>query len=155
MSDKGQSNGSDESFEVYEPGRRDFLKVSGAAAAVVMFGVSCARQVTQGTFPIEEASALTVGSARLVEAGPFIIARDEDGLYAMSALCTHMGCTLTVDGERLPCPCHGSVFDANGQVVHGPARAPLDHYSVTVDGGAVSVDTTQVVPASTRVAAEG
>lgn len=54
--------------------------------------------------------------------------RDESGeLHAVSATCTHKGCTVTWNNaERTwDCPCHGSIFAADGSVIHGPARKPL------------------------------
>tara|TARA_A100001391_G_C5084492_1_gene280821 strand:+ start:64955 stop:66493 length:1539 start_codon:yes stop_codon:yes gene_type:complete len=54
--------------------------------------------------------------------------RDEkDGLYQVSAVCTHMGCLVgwnPVD-KTWDCPCHGSRFDYDGSVIHGPASKPL------------------------------
>ena len=54
--------------------------------------------------------------------------RDEDGgLHAVSAACTHKGCTVTWNNaeKTWDCPCHGSIFAADGSVIHGPARKPL------------------------------
>lgn len=54
--------------------------------------------------------------------------RDDVGeTRAVSAACTHMGCTLSWNNvERTwDCPCHGSIFAADGSVIHGPARMPL------------------------------
>lgn len=47
--------------------------------------------------------------------------------YAISATCTHFGCTVAWKSEqkRFVCPCHGSQFDDQGRVVHGPARRNL------------------------------
>jgi glycine/D-amino acid oxidase-like deaminating enzyme/nitrite reductase/ring-hydroxylating ferredoxin subunit len=55
--------------------------------------------------------------------------RDPSGqLRAVSATCTHLGCTVAFnDAEKSwECPCHGSRFDVDGQVLQGPATAPLD-----------------------------
>lgn len=54
--------------------------------------------------------------------------RDDEGeLHAVSATCTHMGCTVAFnDAERTwDCPCHGSRFDVDGTVLDGPANSPL------------------------------
>ena len=55
--------------------------------------------------------------------------RDEQGtVHAVSSVCTHMGCTVEWnDGERSwDCPCHGSRFGCDGEVLHGPATRPLE-----------------------------
>lgn len=59
--------------------------------------------------------------------------RDDQGsLHAVSATCTHMGCTLRWNtAERSwDCPCHGSRFDADGKVLHGPAVVDLKKMDV-------------------------
>lgn len=52
---------------------------------------------------------------------------DEGSLHAFSASCTHKGCTVTWNNadSTWDCPCHGSVFERDGTVIHGPAREPL------------------------------
>ncbi len=54
--------------------------------------------------------------------------RDEKGaVHAVSAACSHMGCLLgwNETDRTWDCPCHGSRFDWNGSVLHGPAVTPL------------------------------
>lgn len=53
-----------------------------------------------------------------------------------SAKCTHQGCTVNPVGNRLNCPCHGSVFEAStGDVVSGPAPSPLEKVAAKVESG--------------------
>jgi Rieske Fe-S protein len=55
--------------------------------------------------------------------------RDEEGrLVAVSATCTHLGCQVNWNrAERSwDCPCHGSRFAVDGQVLEGPAVHPLE-----------------------------
>jgi cytochrome b6-f complex iron-sulfur subunit len=55
--------------------------------------------------------------------------------YGISAKCTHLGCTVEWNPEEniFACPCHGSRFDANGQVTNGPAGEPLARVTVTTN----------------------
>ncbi|MCW2974038.1 MAG: [Fe-S]-binding protein [Thermoleophilia bacterium] len=61
------------------------------------------------------------------------VARDEAGeLHAVSATCTHLGCLVHHDAERAcwQCPCHGSRFTLQGEVLQGPATKPLEQLDV-------------------------
>lgn len=52
-------------------------------------------------------------------------------LLVLSLTCSHLGCSVqwTPSKKTFNCPCHGSIFNIDGHVVHGPATAPLSHYS--------------------------
>jgi Rieske Fe-S protein len=65
--------------------------------------------------------------------------RDDTGFYALSLVCTHLGCTVVVTEEALSCPCHGSRFDLKGAVLTGPADRPLTRMHVEVRGDKVEV----------------
>ncbi len=85
--------------------------------------------------------------------GAFWLIRDGGGIYAMTAICTHQGCTVGQGGGAFACPCHGSQFNLDGIATQGPATAPLNHFAVTEPtlGGPLQVDTSQVVSAATRL----
>lgn len=86
--------------------------------------------------------------------GDFFLIRDAAGIYAMTAVCTHMGCIIgSPVGTRITCPCHSSVYDLNGGNLVGPASAPLSHFAVSeaTPGGVLIVNTAQVVAASLRM----
>ena len=54
--------------------------------------------------------------------------RDEQGqLHTLSPLCTHLGCSVVWNAaeKSWDCPCHGSRFGYDGQVIHGPAVKPM------------------------------
>jgi thiosulfate dehydrogenase (quinone) large subunit len=68
-----------------------------------------------------------------------IVLRRPDGkLYAVSAVCTHAGCTLRYSRDTLTCPCHNSTFDIRtGAPERGPARRPLARAQVVERGGRI------------------
>jgi len=65
--------------------------------------------------------------------------RDAGGFYALSLVCTHLGCTVVVTEDSLSCPCHGSSFDRQGRVLKGPADRSLVRLKVEARGDFVDV----------------
>ena len=76
------------------------------------------------------------------------IVRQEEGIYAIFAKCTHLGCTprwLAAE-NKFKCPCHGSGFYKSGLNFEGPAPRPLDRLKVTVgDDGQLVVDKSKIL----------
>jgi len=73
---------------------------------------------------------IEAGAGGVIEQGKQKIAvwKDDDGTpHALSAACTHKGCTVTWNNadRTWDCPCHGSMFTCDGKVIHGPATEPL------------------------------
>ncbi|MBW4463804.1 MAG: Rieske 2Fe-2S domain-containing protein [Nodosilinea sp. WJT8-NPBG4] len=64
-----------------------------------------------------------------------------EALIAVSAVCTHAGCTVTWNGDQnlFACPCHASNFKPDGTVDSGPARQPLAIFEAKVEGDQVLV----------------
>jgi cytochrome b6-f complex iron-sulfur subunit len=62
------------------------------------------------------------------------IVREGDDIYALSLVCTHLGCTVKVTPKELICPCHGSIFGRGGEIFKGPADAPLEQLAVEERG---------------------
>jgi cytochrome b6-f complex iron-sulfur subunit len=54
--------------------------------------------------------------------------------YGIRPVCTHLGCTVgwNQQQQHFVCPCHGSQYDAQGRVIHGPAKRPLPLVTVVV-----------------------
>ena len=110
---------------------------------------SAARMVSIGR--LED---LRVGEARLIQHGitPFYVLRlDAARVVAMSAVCTHFGCITQwhPEADLIECPCHGSHYEKNGTVVHGPAPRALPHFSLRLmPDGTLLVDTLDIVKQS-------
>jgi len=100
------------------------------------------------------ASSVTVGGTpKMYGSGSkeFFIVRDSGGLFAVSAICTHSGCTNQVNGNEFFCPCHGATFALDGSKPTSPAHTALKHYAMCVDAsGNITVDTSTTVASSTR-----
>jgi Rieske Fe-S protein len=60
---------------------------------------------------------------------------------AFSSTCTHLGCQVRWDRDatRFICPCHGGVYAADGSVLEGPPRRPLDKIGARLDGSGGTV----------------
>ena len=133
--------------------RKDFLKKSIALCGLSMIPgaliESCTKQTYSGptnvNFTLNLASAAnaalnTVGGS-LVSNSILIIRTGASTFKAFSAICTHQGCTVAYNkaGLDIMCPCHGGIYDLNGNVVSGPPPSPLTPYTVTRSGNTLTV----------------
>ncbi|MFL5871733.1 MAG: FAD-dependent oxidoreductase, partial [Solirubrobacterales bacterium] len=88
--------------------------------------------------PRPSATDLAAGAGAVIRdgVGQRAVHRDEGGrLHAVSARCTHLGCIVRWNGGEATwdCPCHGSRFTADGQVISGPATRALEPAEVSED----------------------
>ncbi len=147
--------------------RRAFFS-SGVAGLVAMWsavGVSLAAAVRfltpsvfyepPQTFKIGNPGDFPFGAPTLLPDEKIFVFRDQEkGFAVASAVCTHLGCTVQWFGSdnRFHCPCHGSIFAATGDVVHGPAPRSLEWFEVTqARDGQLRVDKTRAVSATYRL----
>jgi cytochrome b6-f complex iron-sulfur subunit len=88
----------------------------------------------------------TVSTKWKAQFGVWIVNSDVDGeqlIYALSTVCTHLGCTPNwLEGEqKFKCPCHGSGFYKSGINFEGPAPRPLERYGIRLaEDGMLEVD---------------
>ena len=71
------------------------------------------------------------------------LVRDPEGIYALSTVCTHLGCTPNwLEAEqKFKCPCHGSGYYKTGVNFEGPTPRPLERYAISIaDDGQILVD---------------
>ncbi len=70
------------------------------------------------------------------------IVRQKGRLFALSTICTHLGCIpnwMAADA-KFKCPCHGSGFYMDGVNFEGPAPRPLERFAIGLDGDTIVVD---------------
>jgi Rieske Fe-S protein len=98
------------------------------------------------TLNIDSSSPLSAaGNAVLVQYsnGNLLVDRaNQDTFNALSAICTHQGCLITgynQGNEHFICPCHGSAFGLNGQVVNGPAQRALPRYQTQFNNNQLNI----------------
>jgi cytochrome b6-f complex iron-sulfur subunit len=73
---------------------------------------------------------------------PGLLILNSDGTYrALSATCTHLGCTVQYrsDLREIWCACHNGIYDLNGRNISGPPPRPLDVFDVYVRGDEIFV----------------
>lgn len=101
-------------------------------------------------FRVTLPDSLAAGQAFEPPGRSVVMFRDADGVYAISKICTHLGCIVRSAGAGFECPCHGSQFAADGSVTKGPAPQPLPWYKVSGSGGEYVVDEDVLVPPGTK-----
>lgn len=100
-------------------------------AGIFSLGKFLSPRVRQKRLLLSVAKAdLPLHGALVYKEARVAIIRDGDVTYALSLVCTHLGCTVNVTPTELICPCHGSSFDRQGNVLKGPADRQLLRYSV-------------------------
>lgn len=72
-------------------------------------------------------------------ADPLILIRQKDAYQAFSAVCTHLRCFVRPSSHFLLCPCHGSMFDLEGNAVRGPADQPLARYKTKMSAEGIEI----------------
>jgi cytochrome b6-f complex iron-sulfur subunit len=137
-------------------GRRDFLGIAAIGtflAAIVASLGGMASLVFPRAFPepsrrykIGQPGEFRVGEVRTPKGRNVFISRRAEGFLAVSAVCTHLGCIVTREPRGFVCPCHGSVFDADGAVIAGPAPTALAWYDISfAPDGQLVVDESSTV----------
>ena len=134
-------------------GRRDFVRAGAATVAAALLP-SCASIVTRRV-PLDNGLirlslrqhpelAEPRGSLRLLPDGwedpVYLLALERGGYAAVSSVCTHRGCTVDLGGPGLSCPCHGSQYDREGNVMRGPANRALQRYPVRASGDELTIE---------------
>jgi cytochrome b6-f complex iron-sulfur subunit len=143
--------------------RRDFLGLAAIWSALTTLAFA-----TIGALRLPRAAVVPVASRKfrvalpdaLAPGEPFVppgrsvaVFRDANGVFALSTICTHLGCIVKKEVEGFSCPCHGSRFGGDGAVEKGPAPKALAWLAISKNaGGGYIIDESKTVPAGTKVA---
>ncbi len=133
MTDPGNKN------EIQSEGlnrRQFFIKVGTASIAFAAAGTAAfgyqflSPNVLYEPSPVVNAGkpeGYPVDSVTLDPVSRIYVVHDPQGFFALSAICTHLGCLTAFKQEtgRIECPCHGSKFRPDGTNIEGPAPEPL------------------------------
>lgn len=141
--------------------RKDFLAKAGAGigiGAVSLSVIGALRSAVPSVLPDPSAQfkAGTIedyspGIVKTFEDENVIVFCDEEGLHAMSIVCTHLGCVVGRHEDGFKCPCHGSKYDLRGKVTQGPAPKPLPWLHIAqLPNGHLRVDKAKEVERGTK-----
>lgn len=121
----------------------------GTGAAGVSFLSPSVLFEEEARFTVGRPGEIPEGSVLAFPAHRAYVVRSKEGFYALSSVCTHLGCMTRQqpEPEGFFCPCHGSRFSVTGEVVQGPARRPLPRLQLTLEQEELVVDAgKQVAP---------
>jgi len=127
-------NGKENKLErIYNPGR---IRIK---AGNVMFSELVEGMISYLKSKPKDADAVKINDIRMGEGKVVEIRKEKYGVYrddenilhVVSVDCTHLGCTVkwNNDEKSWDCPCHGSRFTFDGEVLNGPANTPLPCYN--------------------------
>ena len=141
-----------------ELSRRDFLNdvaagalgIAGLGAMVVTYRYLSPNALFEPstTFRAGNPDLYPVNSVTFNQDQQVYIVRTQEGFYAVSAVCTHLGCITQwkPDANMIACPCHGSKFKSDGTKVEGPAPRSLPHFGITLtQDGELVVDKMETI----------
>lgn len=143
-----------------EVSRREFLNeitlgalgVAGLGGATLTYQFFSPKVLFElsTTFSAGDPDLYPVNSVTFLQSQQVYIVRTAAGFYAVSAICTHLGCITQwkPESNTIACPCHGSKFQPNGKKIEGPAAEPQPHYAISLTAdGELQVDKLQIVKA--------
>ena len=121
--------------ELYDPSRlKPFTKLSSFLAENVDFPLHLLSDALKApTAKSLDEIAKDEGKIVRVSGRRVAAYRDSDGrLHTVSPICTHLGCHVAFNTaeKSWDCPCHGSRFGVDGNVLDGPAIDPLEKINV-------------------------
>ena len=138
--------------------RREFLNeaaasalgIAAAGSMIVTYGYLSPNVLFEPptTFRAGNPDLYPPNSVTFLESQQVYVVRNENGFYAVSAVCTHLGCVTQWKPELglIACPCHGSKFRPDGTKIEGPAPRPLPHFAISLtQDGELQVDKLEIV----------
>ena len=126
--------------------RREFLKGLVVATGGLVVLKSFDAFAKEFAIPLDKVEKLkTVGGSvmlKVKDTNILFIRDSETTIRALDPVCTHLGCIVAFNNEakRIDCPCHGSKYDLDGNVVHGPSNKPLKKYEASISGDRILID---------------
>ncbi len=111
-------------------------------AGIAKFMLPTVTYLTPKKFLVKVSDLPTPGNELIYPEQRVIVLRRDDGkVAAISLICTHLGCTVYRVATGYQCPCHGSQYDNEAEVVAGPAPEGLAWLPVkAMPGGQVEID---------------
>ena len=136
--------------------RREFIKSACSLSLLVGSGISLSGLTSCASLPVYKTTVkqgkISVPVSLFADAAVQIVrpenygydiavVQGRDGTYtALLLRCTHANNQLNFTGSGFRCPLHGSTFETDGSVTHGPAQAPLEQLKTDVENTVVVVE---------------
>jgi cytochrome b6-f complex iron-sulfur subunit len=133
--------------------RREFIASTCAFCGAAVLGVSLLESCKKSgvaspqnvNFTLDLSSSsnavLNTKGGSVIQDNVVVICTAPSVFVALSAICTHAGCTVAYNSSRneLICPCHGGTYSISGSVVSGPPPSGLTSYKTSLNGKTLTV----------------
>jgi len=115
--------------------RRDFINLLSKAllatsgllglGGLLRFFAAPAEDPPPTQFDLGPAENYPLGSVTFINQSEAVLSHTPQGFLALSTVCPHLGCLVNPDQDGYICPCHGSRYDKDGEVLRGPSKQGL------------------------------
>ena len=122
-------------YKIFRISRRRVIKsIFLIFSILLIYKILAVKAVRQKNHITVKLDTVPVGGGVVLREERVALIRQDNTIALYSLICPHLGCTINLTEKLFKCPCHGSEFDLNGNVIRGPANKNLNTLTYEIRG---------------------